>query len=98
MHSEPWFREHDGSWYFYKREGGKRRQIKLVQGEENKQAAIDRWHKLCSAPSQQPVVTSTSAVALIDQYLDWCQRGFASKPLAAPQAVGKALAMRHSRL
>src|SRR5436309_5933835 len=78
MHSEPWFREHDGWWYFYRREGGRRRQVKLVAGEENKQAAYDRWHELCRKPAEQPVVSNSSAVALIDAYLDWCQKNLSS--------------------
>lgn len=74
MHSEPWFRKHDGWWYYYRREGGKRRPVKLVQGQENRDAAYDRWHKLCSQPVQQPQVSSDSATALVDLFLDWCQK------------------------
>src|SRR5262245_15003927 len=78
MYSEPWFRKQDGWWYFYRRQGGKRRQIPLVQGKENRQEAIDRWHCLCQSPVDQPFLSSESVVPLIDLYLDWCQRNLSA--------------------
>lgn len=74
MHSEPWFRDQDGWWYFYRQEGGKRRQVKLVHGKRNKKAAHTRWHELCRAPADQPLVCSESASAMIDVFLDWCKK------------------------
>lgn len=53
MYSEPWFRGFDGWWYSYVRQGGKRRQVKLVKGEDQREAAYDRWHELCRKPLNQ---------------------------------------------
>ena len=39
MKNEPWFREFDGWWYCYVRKNGKRRQVKLAQGKDNKAEA-----------------------------------------------------------
>lgn len=74
MYSEPWFRKFDGWWYCYVRKNGKRKQIKLAQGKRARKAAFDRWHKLCAKPQSDTVVVSDSVVALLDIYLDDCQK------------------------
>jgi hypothetical protein len=74
MHSNPWFRSHDGWWYFYCREGGKRRPFTLVQGKANRDAAYEPWHKLCRRPEAPRETTSDSAVSYLDIYLDWVQK------------------------
>jgi hypothetical protein len=77
MNAGPWFRKQDGWWYFYRREDGVRRQIRLVQGEGSEKAAIDRWHELCRTPADQPLVVAGTVVAYLEVYLDWCEKNLA---------------------
>ena len=42
----PWFRESDSWWYVTRRVNGKRIQIKLARGRQNKAAAYQRFHEV----------------------------------------------------
>lgn len=75
MYSEPWFREFDGWWYCYVRTNGQRKQVRLAKGREGRAEAFERWHKLCAAPQTSAARVSTDSVpALLDQFLEHCQR------------------------
>lgn len=72
----PFFRSFDGWWYVQLRVGGTRRQIKLAKGEENREAALQRWHEIMAVPQPKRVpiaVSSDSVKALLDQFLDHCR-------------------------
>jgi len=45
---QPFFRKFDGWWYVQIRQDGKRRQIKLAQGRENRKLALERYWALMS--------------------------------------------------
>ena len=49
---KPWFRAFDGWWYAQLCEGGRRKQIKLVQGKDKKKEAITAFHRLMAV--EQP--------------------------------------------
>ncbi len=68
---KPWYRKSDGWWYIYDTRNGKRRQVKLVKGKDNKEAAYDRWHELSLQPEIK--VSTLSVKSLIDTYLDHVQ-------------------------
>jgi integrase len=72
MLSEPWFREFDGWWYCYDRSSGRRKQVKLAKGRENRTEAYDRWSDLRRGRRQAVSLHSESVASLLDQYLDWC--------------------------
>lgn len=42
---KPWFRSHDGWWYATITEGGKRKQVKLIRGEDKKSEAMKLFHQ-----------------------------------------------------
>jgi integrase len=72
----PYFRSFDGWWYVQLRVGGARRQIKLAKGEENRDAAVQRWHEIMAAPQPKRApksVSSDSVKALLDEFLDHCR-------------------------
>jgi integrase len=69
---QPYFRKFDGWWYVQLRLGGKRKQVKLAKGEDNKPAALTEWHKLLSQPEPQPAPTPVNpqaVVCLLDEFL-----------------------------
>lgn len=77
MKNEPWFREFDGWWYVYVRKNGKRRQIKLAQGKENKAQAYERWIALGRGERFQATAGPQSVLPLLDLFLDHCSRNLA---------------------
>jgi hypothetical protein len=71
---EPFFRSFDGWWYIQLRVGGKRRQIKLAKGENNREAAEQRWREIMARqPTRVVTVASDSVKALLDLFLDHCR-------------------------
>ena len=77
MKNEPWFREFDGWWYVYVRKNGKRRQVKLAQGKDNKAEAYECWVALRHGAPVPTTVAPQSVVALLDLFLDHCSRNLA---------------------
>lgn len=81
MSPKPWYREFDDWWYVQVRDGGKRRQVKLVKGRDQESEATRRWHDLMSRsadkPSSAPAVASQSVHAMIDLFLDHCSKNCA---------------------
>ena len=43
---EPFFRKFDGWWYVTLRVNGRRQQLKLAQGRENRSKAFDEYFRL----------------------------------------------------
>ncbi len=83
MSPKPWYREFDDWWYVQVRDGGKRRQVKLVKGRDQEPEATRRWHDLMSRsagkPSAAPAVASQSVHAMVDLFLDHCAKNCAPR-------------------
>jgi integrase len=73
MLSEPWFREFDGWWYTYDRRNGGRKQVKLVKGRDNREAAYDRWSELRRGVRAASSAPTACVAVVLDTYLDWCK-------------------------
>jgi len=73
---QPFFRKYDGWWYVQIRQDGKRRQIKLAQGRENRKLALERYWALMS---QEDIAlaadhTRLNVASLFDAFLDWSEK------------------------
>ena len=76
--AHPWFRRSDG-WWYVKINGAL---VKLAQGRQDKQAALNRWHEIMLERASNPPADSNehTVASVIDLYL------IHSKRLYAPQS------------
>src|SRR5690606_24003514 len=72
----PLFREFAGWWYVTLRVNGRRKQIKLAEGKENRAAAFDEYFRLIDSKAalagHSAPVSSISVLAVLDKFLDYC--------------------------
>lgn len=73
---QPFYRKFDGWWYVQITVEGKRRQIKLAQGRENKAEAFHRFHELMTQqdPAQVADPAQINLGSLCDVFLDFSHR------------------------
>jgi len=72
----PYFRKFDGWWYVQVRLDGKRRQVKLAQGRENRELAVKKYWALMSQEdiAQAADRTQVSVASLFDVFLEWSEK------------------------
>jgi integrase len=65
-----------GWWYVTLRVNGRRKQIKLAEGKENRAAAFDEYFRLIDSKAalagHAAPVSSISVLAVLDKFLDYC--------------------------
>ena len=64
---EPWWREDRQAWFV--QIDGKRHNL-----GRNKKAAWQRYFELMARPRKRTIVSTESLLAIIDAFLDWCQK------------------------
>lgn len=72
--SRPWFRRHDGWWYVTRRVNGKRVQIKLARGKENKTLAYQRYHEVMLDAGLLETASDPGFDELAAAFLLWTKR------------------------
>jgi integrase/recombinase XerC len=61
----PWFRRHDGYWYVTVR--GKKH--KLVKGEENREAALEEWHRIMALAEAEDTKQNNACWVIFEHFL-----------------------------
>jgi integrase len=82
MTRRPFFREFDGCWYAQVRQGGKRKQVKLrdlndnpIRGHDNQEAAFKAFHRLMAQdPATTPEPTTLKVAQVCDLFLSHSKR------------------------
>lgn len=72
---QPWFRTSTNWWMVTV--GG--RQYKLVDGEDNRDAAYDAFYRLMTTMVDSPESPDTTVASLCDAFLDWSKKNQAAK-------------------
>jgi len=71
---KPWFRKQDGWWYVTRSVNGKRRQVKLVRGADQEEAAYRRFFEVMADAGFLEPSDEITFNELAARFLSWSQR------------------------